>query len=81
MTTFTLRRIKEHFVVTGWDFEPMKFKTRIEAKDWCCWHHPRVPMRSVGTGPGGWSEGRWEGRRRQSEHAMHAWADRQRPWR
>jgi hypothetical protein len=48
MTTLTLRRIKDHFVVTGSDFEPMKFKTRIEAKDWCRWHHSRVPFIEIG---------------------------------
>jgi hypothetical protein len=48
MTTLTLRRIKDHFVVTAPDFEPMRFKTRPEAKDWCRWHHPRVPIIEIG---------------------------------
>ena len=48
MTTLTLRRIKDHFVATGPDFEPMKFMTRIEAKDWCRWHYPRVPIIEIG---------------------------------
>ena len=33
MTTLTLRRIKDHFVVTGPDIEPMQFKSRPEARD------------------------------------------------
>lgn len=35
MTTLTLRYIKGDFVVTGPDIEPVRFKTRREAKDWC----------------------------------------------
>ena len=48
VTTLTLRRIKDHFVVTGPDIEPMRFKTRPEAKDLCRWHHPRVPIIEIG---------------------------------
>ena len=48
MTTLTLRFINGHFVVTGPDIEPMKFKSRREAKDWCRWHHPRVPIIEIG---------------------------------
>jgi hypothetical protein len=33
MTTLTLRRIKDDFIVTGPDIEPTKFKSRREAKD------------------------------------------------
>ena len=35
MTTLILRYIKGDFVVTGPDIEPLRFKTRREAKDWC----------------------------------------------
>ena len=35
MTVLTLRRIRDHFVVTGPDIEPVTFKTRAEARDWC----------------------------------------------
>jgi hypothetical protein len=35
MTTLTMRMIKGDFVVTGPDVEPMKFKTRREAREWC----------------------------------------------
>jgi hypothetical protein len=42
MTTLTLRFINGHFVVTGPDIEPMTFKSRREAKDWCRWHHHLV---------------------------------------
>ena len=71
MTTLTLRFINGHFVVTGPDIEPMKFKSRREAKDWCRWHHPRVPIIEIGgIGPGGWWRVRWGGRehRRAREH-------------
>jgi hypothetical protein len=33
MTTFTLRIVKGHFVVTGPDIVPMRFETRREAKN------------------------------------------------
>lgn len=35
MTTITLRFFNDHVVVTGANFEPMKFKSRLEAKEWC----------------------------------------------
>jgi hypothetical protein len=35
MTTLTMRMIKGDFVVTGPDVEPMRFKSRAEARDWC----------------------------------------------
>ena len=35
MTTLTMRRVKDDFIVTGPDIEPAKFKSRREAKDWC----------------------------------------------
>ena len=36
MTVLTLRRIREdRFEVTGPDIEPVTFKTRVEARDWC----------------------------------------------
>jgi hypothetical protein len=35
MTTLTLRRIRDGFLVTGPDIAPATFKTRREAKDWC----------------------------------------------
>ena len=38
MTVLTMRRVREHFVVTGPDIEPMTFKTRREARDWCYAH-------------------------------------------
>jgi hypothetical protein len=40
MTTLTMRLIKGHFIVSGPDVEPMKFKSRREARDWCKTHHP-----------------------------------------
>jgi hypothetical protein len=45
MTTLTLRYIKGHFVVTGPDIEPTRFKTRREAKDWCVAHYPARPAK------------------------------------
>jgi hypothetical protein len=48
MTTLTMRLIKGDFVATGSDVEPMKFKSRREAKDWCITHHPGSPIKEVG---------------------------------
>jgi hypothetical protein len=50
MTTLTMRMInKGDFVVTGPDVEPMKFKSRREAKDWCIAHYPGLPIKVIGT--------------------------------
>jgi hypothetical protein len=46
MTTLTIRMVKGDFVITGPDIEPMKFKTRRGAKDWCKAHHP--PITEIG---------------------------------
>ena len=48
MTTLTLRRIKDHFVVTGPDIEPTRFKSRPEARDWCKAHYPGSPVTEIG---------------------------------
>ena len=48
MTTLTLRYIKGDFVVTGSDIEPLRFKTRREAKDWCRTHYPGSLIKEVG---------------------------------
>ena len=48
MTTLTMRYMRGHFVVTGPDIEPVMFKSRREAKDWCTEHHPGSPIRQVG---------------------------------
>jgi hypothetical protein len=40
MTTFTMRYIRGGFVVTGPEIEPVKFKTRRDAKYWCAEHYP-----------------------------------------
>ena len=49
MTILTLRRIREdRFEVTGPDIEPMTFKTRVEARDWCLEHYQGSPIREVG---------------------------------
>jgi hypothetical protein len=50
MTTLTMRMIKGDFVVTGPDVEPMRFKSRAEARDWCMTHHPGSPITEVGPG-------------------------------
>ena len=40
MTVLTLRRIRqERFEVTGPDIEPLTFKTRVEAREWCLKHY------------------------------------------
>ena len=48
MTTFTMRHIKGHFVVTGPDVPPMQFKSRREAKDWYHTRHPGSPIHEIG---------------------------------
>jgi hypothetical protein len=48
MPTLTLRRIKNHFVVTGPDIEPTRFKSRPEARDWCKAHYPGSPITEIG---------------------------------
>jgi hypothetical protein len=48
MTTLTLRYIKGDFVVTGSDIEPLRFKTRREAKDWCRTHYPGSLIKEIG---------------------------------
>ena len=50
MTTLTMRLIKGHFIVSGPDVEPMKFKSRPEARDWCKTHHPGSPITEIGPG-------------------------------
>jgi hypothetical protein len=47
MTSLTLRRIKDHFVVTGPDIEPTRFKSRPEAKDWSKAHYPGSPITEI----------------------------------
>jgi hypothetical protein len=46
--TVLVRRIRDHFVVTGPDIEPATFKTRAEARDWCRAHYQGSPIREVG---------------------------------
>jgi hypothetical protein len=43
MTTFTMRYVKGHFVVTRPDVPPMQFKSRAEARDWC-----QAPVTEIG---------------------------------
>ena len=48
MSTITLRRIKDDFIVTGPDIAPAKFKSGREAKDWCASHYPGSPIHEIG---------------------------------
>jgi hypothetical protein len=48
MTTLTLRRINDDFIVTGPDIEPAKFESRREAKDWCVIKYPGSPIKEIG---------------------------------
>ena len=61
MTTFTMRSVKGHFVVTGPDIPPMQFKSRAAARDWCKVHYPGSPIYEVGAGA---RNGQLERRRR-----------------
>ena len=45
MTVLTMRYQQGHFVVSGSDMEPIKFKTRREARNWCIRHYPGSPIR------------------------------------
>ena len=48
MTVLTMRYLRGHFVVTGPDIEPLKFKSRRGAKDWCAEHHQGSPIKEIG---------------------------------
>ena len=48
MTTLTMRYSKGHFVVTGPDVPPMRFKSRPEARDWRKAHYPGSPITEIG---------------------------------
>ena len=50
MTTFTMRYVKGHFVVTGPDVPPMRFRSRPEARDWCKTHYSGSPIKESGRG-------------------------------
>jgi hypothetical protein len=50
VTVLTMRRVREHFVVTGPDSEPVTFKTRREARDWCREHFRGSPIREIRRG-------------------------------
>jgi len=43
-----MRYMRGHFVVTALDIEPVMFKSRREAREWCTEHHPGSPIREVG---------------------------------
>src|SRR4051812_27348367 len=48
MTTFTMRYVTGHFVVTGPDVPPMKFKSRAKARDRCKARYPGSPIKEIG---------------------------------
>ena len=45
---------------TSFDIQPMKFKSRREAKDWCASHYPGSPVTEIGADR---SADRWRPRR------------------
>ena len=51
MTTLTMRLLRGGFVVIGPDVEPMKFKSRRDAREWCMAHHPGSPITEIGPAP------------------------------
>ena len=53
MTVLTMRYQQGHFVVSGSDMEPIKFKTRREARNWCIRHYPGSPIRDSRGGSSG----------------------------
>jgi hypothetical protein len=48
MTILTMRYTRGHFVVSAPGIEPVKFKTRREARDWCLRHHRGSPIKEIG---------------------------------
>jgi hypothetical protein len=52
LTVLTMRRVREHFVVTGPDIEPVTFKSRREARVWCL-------VREVGARGRSLAQSRW----------------------
>jgi hypothetical protein len=48
MTTLSMRYMRGDFIVTGLDIEPVKLKSRREAKDWCAEHYPGSPVKEFG---------------------------------
>ena len=48
MTTLTMRRIKDDFIVTGPDIESAKFESRRDAKDCCAQHYLGSPIYEIG---------------------------------
>jgi hypothetical protein len=44
MTVLTMRRVRDHFVVTGPDIEPVTFETRAQARDWTAVHQTNREM-------------------------------------
>jgi hypothetical protein len=50
MTTLTMRLIKGDSSSPDPDIEPMKFKSRREARDWCKAHDPGSPITEISPG-------------------------------
>jgi len=47
-TVLTIRSRRGHFVVTAFDLDPVKFKTRRQARDWCAENYPGAPIYEAG---------------------------------
>ena len=51
VTVLTMRRVRDDcFEVTGPDIQPMRFKTRAQARDWCRVHFRGSPIREERAG-------------------------------
>jgi hypothetical protein len=48
VTVLTIRSRRGHFVVTAFDLDPVKFKTRRQARDWCAENYPSWPIHEAG---------------------------------
>jgi hypothetical protein len=48
MTVLTMRSRRGHFILTGSNIEPIKFKTRRQARDWCAENYPDSPLHEIG---------------------------------
>jgi hypothetical protein len=47
-TVLTIRSQRGHFIVTSFDLDPVKFKTRRQARDWCSENYPGSQIREAG---------------------------------
>ena len=47
-TVLTIRSRGGHFLVTAFDFDRVRLKTRRQARDWCAENYPGAPIYEAG---------------------------------